>query len=368
MKGLTLKLIIISFLLFSLNGKIFGQAAGGSAVPFLLISPDARASGMGEVGTAIADDINAIYWNPGGLGFLETLEATQYERETDEEPAPFRQISLAFSPWLPQFNADLYYSYLTFGTYIEEISGTVAFNFILMNLGEFQRTSPEGKEQGRFTSNEFAFGASYGTRVSEDIGIGIQAKYIQSNLTPKTSTQPIAGTGISFAVDMGFLWRPTDIMEGIDDVFSFGINLQNFGPKMTYINEADPLPTTLRLGFSYLMFEDEYNSFLFAMDLSKLLVKRDSLGSDPLPNSLITGWENKGMEVSIGAEYWYQEVVALRGGYFYEPSTLGGRQFYNFGFGLRYDMMKLDFGYILTIEDNNPLANTMRFSFLFDWD
>jgi len=367
MKVKSLNLILLSLLLFSLNSKVFAQP-GSSAVPFLLIAPDARSSGMGEVGTGIADDINAIYWNPGGLGFLETLEQTQYGFETDEEPAPFRQVSLAFSPWLPQFHADLYYSYLTFGTYIEEISGTVAINFILMNLGKFERTDENGNSRGEFTSNEFALGASYGTRVSEDVGVGIQVKYVQSNLTPKTSESAAAGTGISGAIDIGFLWKPTELHESIDNLLSIGINLQNFGPKMTYINEADPLPTSLRFGTSYIVYEDEYNSLMLAADVSKLLVKRDTLGSDPLPNSLITGWENDGAEFSIGAEYWYQDAVALRGGYFYEPAVIGGREFYNFGFGLRYEMLKLDFGYIITIEDNNPLANTMRFSLLFDWE
>jgi long-subunit fatty acid transport protein len=83
--------------------------AGAAAVPFLLISPDARASGMGEAGTAIADNINAIFWNPGGLGFLRS-----------------RQIALSFSRWLPQFNADLFYSYATAGQYFKELDGTVA--------------------------------------------------------------------------------------------------------------------------------------------------------------------------------------------------------------------------------------------------
>ena len=116
--------------------------AGGAAVPFLLIAPDARASGMGEVGTAIADDINAVYWNPAGLGF-----------QTNE-----RQIALSFSKWLPQFNADLFYSYGTYGQYVEALDGTIAGTFIFMNLGEFVRTADDGTELGTFRSNEFSVG------------------------------------------------------------------------------------------------------------------------------------------------------------------------------------------------------------------
>ena len=119
----------------------YGQA-GGAAVPFLLIAPDARAGGMGEVGTAIADDINAVYWNPAGLGFQTNT----------------RQIALSFSKWLPQFNADLFYSYGTYGQYVEALDGTIAGTFIFMNLGEFTRTAEDGTELGKFRSNEFSVG------------------------------------------------------------------------------------------------------------------------------------------------------------------------------------------------------------------
>lgn len=100
-------------------GSSYGQA-GGSAVPFLLISPDARASAMGDIGTALADNLYAVHWNPAGLGFQEG-----------------RQVALSFSKWLPQFNADLFYSYGTFGQYVEDLDGFVAANLIYMNLGEF---------------------------------------------------------------------------------------------------------------------------------------------------------------------------------------------------------------------------------------
>ena len=104
-----------------------------------------------------------------------------------------------------------------------------------------------------------------------------------------------------------------------------------------------------------------------ALDFSKLLVKRDSTGSDPLPKSLVSGWENAGAEWAFGMEYWYDKVVALRAGYFTEPSSTGGRKYWNFGAGVRYDIFSLDFSFINTIEENHPLANTMRFSMLIDW-
>lgn len=366
---------------FTTGANLFAQA-GGAAVPFLLISPDARGSGMGEVGTAIADDINAVFWNPAGLGFHGYLE-DEYKTESDR--TPYRQVSLTFSKWLPQFNADLFYSYGTIGQYFEELDGTVAFNFIFMNLGEFTRTHESGVVLGKFISNEFALGLSYGTIIATDLSLGFQLRYIQSNLAPASPGQQGAGTGISGGFDLGLLWKPQNLdIFGWEaqDLLSLGMNLQNVGPKVTYRNESDPLPTMLRFGTAFNIIKDEFNDLKIACDISKLLVKRETniivdpvtgdtiyqTNSDPLPKSLITGWKNPGVEFSVGAEYWYEELVALRAGYFYEPTRLGGRKFWNFGAGVRYDMFRLDFSFINTIEENHPLANTMRFSLIIDWE
>lgn len=365
---LSRKMALFAFVLGAIVGSTNNaySQAGGSSVPFLLITPDARASGRGETGTAIADDINAIYWNPGGLAFLDYF---QKPNEDDEIGIPYRQVALSFSPWLPQFNADLFYSYGTIGQHFDQIDGTVAFNFIFMNLGEFTRTAENGQVLGKFISNEFTFGFSYGTIVAPDLGVGFQLRYIQSNLTPTSaSTGGEAGTGVSASFDLGILWKPQDLdFLDIKDKFSIGLNLQNVGPKITYIRESDPLPTTLRLGTAFNVLRDEFNDLTFAVDFAKLLVKRDSLGSDPLPKSLVTAWENPGAEFSFGMEYWYEKIIALRAGYFTEPAALGNRTYWNFGAGVRYDIFKLDFSFINTVEQNHPLANTMRFSMLIDW-
>jgi len=331
----------------------YGQA-GGAAVPFLLIAPDARAGGMGEVGTAIADDINAVFWNPAGLGFQTNT----------------RQIALSFSKWLPQFNADLFYSYGTYGQYVEALDGTIAGTFIFMNLGEFTRTAEDGTELGKFRSNEFSVGVSYGTLIGQDVTAGVQIKYIQSNLAPAGGQQASAGTGISAAVDLGFLWKPTKLSllgANLDNVLSLGVNLQNVGPKMTYLNESDPLPTNLRMGIGLKLVEDEFNDLLISADFAKLLVRRDSLGSDAIPKSFVSAWGVGGIETAIGMEYIYDQAVALRGGYFSEPAAAGARNFFTLGAGVTYDIFVLDFSYILTIEENHPLANTLRFSLLVDW-
>ena len=342
--------------------------AGGAAVPFLLISPDARASGMGEIGTAIADDLNAIYWNPAGLAFHGPFDP-KADQEKDQI-IPWRQVSLTFSKWLPQFNADLFYSCGSFGQYFEELDGSLAFNFTFMNLGEFTRTDAVGTPLGKFNSNEFALGVSYGTIIANDLAAGVQLKYIQSNIAPSSSTsgKDGSGKGISGGFDLGFLWKPKNLgSEYLDDKVSLGLNLQNVGPKVTYRNASDPLPTQLRMGIAYTLVKDEYNDLKVSSDIVKLLVKRDGANSDPIPKSIVTGWKNPGLGTAFGSEYWYDNAVALRAGYFTEPARIGNRRFWNFGAGVKYDIFSLDFSFINTMENNHPLANTMRFSLLIDW-
>jgi hypothetical protein len=355
-------LLLSTLLVLSPGYKLLSQA-GGAAVPFLLISPDARSSGMGEVGTAIADDVNAVYWNPAGYAFHDFVD-------NGVEEVPYRQVAISGSKWLPQFNADLYYINASFAHYVEDIDGTLAANIVFMNLGEFTRTLEGGQSRGKFFSNEFAIAVSYGAFIAEDLGVGAVLRYIRSNLAPATTAQDAAGVGESFSFDLGFLWKPShlEVLDvDLSNRFSLGLNLQNIGPKMTYRKESDPLPTTLRLGAAVTLVRDEFNDLKIATDISKLLIKRDSLGSDPLPKSLVTGWENSGVEFSIGAEYWYQQIIALRAGYFMEPSVLGNRKYWNFGAGIRYSVLELDFSFINTVEENHPLANTMRFSLIFDW-
>ena len=70
------------------------------------------------------------------------------------------------------------------------------------------------------------------------------------------------------------------------------------------------------------------------------------------------------MTISMGFEYWYRELFALRAGYFYENPYFGNRKFLTFGSGVRWNIIGADFSYIYALEENHPLANTMRFSLL----
>ncbi len=343
------------------------HAQGNTAVPFLLISPNSRASGMGESGTGLADDASAIYWNPAGLAFQQGNE-----------------VSISHANWLPQFHlSDLFYEYLNFKTSIEDF-GTVGASVTYLNLGTFIQTAETGPEEiGRFKAFEVAATAGVGLKVSEDWGLGVNLRFINSRLSP-IGTANERGDGVAYNVsgDIAAMYKPKHLMLPFSDIdvgdhFSMGLNLSNLGPKVVYIDaaQADPLPTQLRLGFAFVPYKDEYNRFTIVADFAKLMVYKDSTGvSDPLPKSLLTTFTGpsfsnvlKSINKSVGMEYSYNEWVSLRLGYYFEDPNFGNRNFLTFGAGIRYDIYGFDFSYISAKDENSPLSDTLRFTLLVLW-
>jgi hypothetical protein len=72
--------------------------------------------------------------------------------------------------------------------------------------------------------------------------------------------------------------------------------------------------------------------------------------------------------ISTGIEYWYNKQFALRTGYFNEAKNKGNRKFFTAGVGVKMNIVSIDFSYVVPIQRNNPLANTIRFTLLFDVD
>ncbi len=363
------KFLVLALVLLTLSTEATVAQVSTSAVPFLLIAPNSRASGMGEAGVALADDGWAVYWNPAGLGFQKGSE-----------------VSLTQANWLPKFNLpDLWIAHLVFKQEVEELDGTLAAGVTFLNLGDIQQTGSGGPEViGTFKSYEFAVTASYGTLLSQDFGIGLNARVIHSRLSP-VGTEAEQGRGIAtgFSFDLGMLYKPRSVPIPFTDIdiggrINLGFNLSNIGPSLTYIDKAqsDPLPMNLRLGLAAKVIDDESNNLTYILDFSKLLIKRNSDGSaDPFYKAFFTSWTDKpfGTELrefvtGTGIEYWYgsPRMVGLRVGYFYEDPQFGNRKFMTFGAGVRYDMFGFDFSYIAA-SDQHPLSDTLRFTLLILW-
>ncbi|GAB4295265.1 MAG: type IX secretion system outer membrane channel protein PorV [Ignavibacteriaceae bacterium] len=366
------RLLMISVMIFSFKPATYAQ--GEAAVPFLLLAPDSRAGGVGESGTGLADNSAAIFWNPAGIAFLTGTE-----------------ISITHSNWLPQFNLDLFYDYLTYRQYFEELNGSVTASITYMNFGEFVRTGPDDPTPlGTFRSFDAALTLGYATKISSDWGLGFNFRVIHSRLSDQpTANEQGSGVATSVSFDVGAMWRPSSLVipfidEDIGNKFSIGANLSNLGPKIYYIDkaQADPIPTNFRLGFAYKIIDDEFNSLIYTLDFSKLLVSRDSTGSKEFYEAIFVAWgddsfseELRDIVTSMGLEYWYGSpgdfLFALRTGYFYEDPAYGNRKFITFGAGIRYDIYGFDFSYITTSVfkggENHPLSDTLRFTVLIGW-
>ncbi|MBI3585750.1 MAG: type IX secretion system outer membrane channel protein PorV [Ignavibacteriales bacterium] len=339
-----------------------------SAVPFLLISPNSRASGMGEAGVALADDASALFWNPAGLAYQHGQE-----------------ISVSHANWLPAFRLDdLFIDYLVYRREVPELDGTVAASITYLNLGSFNRTEIDPTVIETFKAYEFAVTAGYATKISESFALGINARFIYSYLAPfGTAEEKGKGIASGFSFDVGLLYRPRSSsipFTGIDlgDRFSAGMNISNLGPALTYIDkaQADALPTYLRLGIAYKIIESDFNNLTGILDVNKLLVKKTGDGStyDPFYKAIFTTWTGKSFNqimrefvTGAGLEYWYKKWVALRVGYFYEDPQAGNRKFATFGAGVRYDIYGFDFSYISAFEEQHPLGETLRFTLLISW-
>lgn len=367
-------LLIAALLSLAVAVPDVALSQGESAVPFLLIAPNARADGMGEAGGGLADDASAIHWNPAGLAYQRGQE-----------------VSLTHSNWLPQFQqADLFYDYFSYRNHIASWGGTVSGSITYLNLGEFNITTISPEVEGTFKGYEVAVTAGYATQLFSDLGLGMNVRYIRSVLAPfDVQGQGREGVGSSVSFDIATLWKP-QALGPISDRFSLGLNLSNLGPKITYIDaaQADPLPTNLRLGLGFQPIKSEFNNVNILVDFNRLLVRRyagdtvyaaDSsivsttdARSDDFVTALVTAWGDRPFEkvtVGAGAEYWYgsPKLIALRFGYFYEHPEAGNRKFLTFGAGIRYDVYGFDFSYLSAIEENHPLGETLRFTLLINW-
>jgi hypothetical protein len=344
-----------------------------TAVPFLRISPDARAGGMGEVGLATSADVNAPFWNLAKTPFNESKGA----------------IALTYTPWLKRLGLNDVYMASLSGYYKLSENEALSTSLRYFNLGNIQFTDNMGNDFGSFRPREFGIDLGYSRKLSEKIGIGVALRYIYSNLA---GGQNVNGTtykaGNSVAGDLSFYYNGAN---EIGNGFSAGATVTNLGTKIGYTTDAtqkDFIPANLGLGVAYTKVFDEQNKITFGMDFNKLMVPTppdvgDSIGlveyrSIPVVKSWFTSFsdapggfseELREWTISTGIEYWYQDQFALRTGYFYEDKTKGNRKYFTVGAGLKYNVFGLNFSYIIPSGsgvNQNPLSNTLRFSLIFD--
>lgn len=375
-----------------------------TAVPFLLISPDSRAGALGDAGVSTSPDLNSIHWNPAKSAFLEGSAG----------------FSMGYSPWLRNLVGDISLAYLT-GYYKIDRMSTITGSLRYFSLGDITFTDINGNVIGNFKPNEFALDVGYGLKLSQNFSFGMALRYINSNLTNGIT---VNGTDTraaqSVAADVSAYWFKDDLtISDYDATVRAGVNISNLGAKMSYSdnNETDFLPANLRLGTSLQLDFDDYNSMTFIIEANKLLTPTppayliDSTGTvvvDPSGNNVIvsgrdpnvslasgvfgsfndapgvvTAVNNDGSGVvvedgsvlreelseitlSAGIEYWYDEQVAVRVGYFYENPLKGNRRYLTAGIGFKLSVFQFDASYLIGNAQTNPLAGSVRFTLGFN--
>ena len=392
------KLKILLFVLiacFSIAINCAGQEKANpitTAVPFLLIAPDARGGAMGDLGAATTPDVYSLYWNPAKYAFIEKDFG----------------FGVSYVPWLRNVVNDIGLSsvagFMKFGD-----KQAIAVSLRFFSLGDITYTDNIGTEIGHYKPNEFTIDATYSRKFSRVISGAVAGRFIRSNLIANSPSTPDAKPGMSGAADIALFGHKEFEISGLTGSFlDFGLNISNIGSKISYGSSSTLssfIPTNLRIGLSYSMDIDDFNRFSCALDLNKLLVptpptykfQTDSLGNttpvlDQNGNKVIAKGKNpdvspitgmiqsfydapggfseeiQEINVCVAFEYWYNKLFSIRAGYFYESKYKGNRQFATLGAGLRYNVFGLDFSYLIPVSANNPLQNTMQFTLLFNFN
>jgi len=277
--------------------------AGASQNPgavFLMIWPAARPTALAGAFTAIADDASALYYNQGGLAFLERTHAT-----------------LMHSNWLPGLYPGMYYEYAALSHQVRGY-GNVGANVIYLTTGETDVINERGDFLGRYTTFDVSVGAGYGYPVLPNLGVGFGAKFIYSFLVPEWVWKVMpelgierGGTGITWALDAGVLYKPFSFL-------SAGAAVSNLGPNIAYTSsgESDPIPRMLRLGLVYYPVKNNLVKVGITPEISKIIVGMfyDTTGTKPfsrkLSEELRDAWK------SFGVEATFANLLHARVGYF----------------------------------------------------
>ena len=413
-----MKKALFTFFISISSTFVFTQPTGGSgvtddqlqlntittALPFMSITPDSRAGGMGDAGTALSPSSSSVYWNTSILSFSE---------QTSE-------ISLSYTPWLRQLTNDIHLSYLS-GFYKINETHTIGGALRYFSLGEITFTDASGNVIRDDKPSEFELTGAYAFRLSKRFSVGINGKFAYSNLTGGLTVGGVnTKAGVVGAADLSFSYYNDDAKIGsLDGIYTFATTINNVGNKVAYseLSERDFIPMNLKIGNSFLANFDAYNKVTFSLDLQRLLVPTPPLydvidgeytmlaGMNPnigVINGMIQSFydapgavatddngdyiqdsdgnyevvkgtrfkeELSEINIAFGMEWWYNDVFAVRTGVFYESPNKGNRQFLNIGASLKYNMFAIDFSYLASLNGRqSPLANTLRFTVRLDLD
>ncbi len=349
-----------------------------TAVPFLRIAPDARSGAMGDAGLALSTDANAIFWNTAKIPFAKDSSGKEVDRKME--------VAVTYTPWLRELVNDIYLASLGGYYKLNEVQG-LAFGLRYFSLGSITFTDASGNTLGDFNPQEFCIDVGYGRKLTDHFSTGLNLGFVYSNLAQGYSVNNVPiKAGKAVKADISFMYNhPAKFGSTVKGEYFIGTTISNIGNKITYTESAenkDFLPTNWGLGGGVTFKFDKYNKLTYDLDLNKLLVPTPDTSGDYRSMSVVEGIfssfsdapggfseEMRELMISTGAEYWYRDLFSVRGGYFYEDKTKGGRQYLTAGLGIKYNVFGLNFSYLVpTSSQKNPLDNTLRFTLYFDFN
>ncbi len=360
---------------FLFSVKLVAQSAAidivTTAVPFLRISPDARAGGMGDAGIAISPDANSGFWDLGKIPFASTPDA----------------IGVTYTPWLHDIAQDVYMISLAGYHKLDEDQAFSA-SIRYFNLGQITFTDSYGEITGEGRPFEFGLDLGYSRKISNTLGLGVALRYINSSLAngaTNINTGVAYKAGNTIAADLSLYGNNTSDDDGSG--LTYGFTLSNLGGKIGYTDNAeskDYIPANMGAGIAYTWAFQEEHKFTLAFDVNKLLVPAfpTLTGDSAIDNQAINDYHTQSVfsswfksfgdnaySGSIGAEYTYNNQFSLRAGYYKETKQMGDRSYFTAGVGMKYQAFNFNFSYLAPSGNGvtrNPLSNTLRFSVLFD--
>ena len=358
-----------------------------TGVTTLGIAPDARGSAMGNLGAATDPDINSQYWNPSKYAFAYSSGG----------------LGLSYTPWLRKLVNDIFLADLT--GYWKVGSGdnqAISASLRYFSLGEVTMNDDTGATLQTINPYEMAIDVGYSRKLSEKFSMGVALRYILSDLSYEDSYSGEQTTAASaFAADISGYYVTYPMVGRNECQLAFGFNINNIGSKVSYNNGANNafLPTNLRLGASFMFPLADYHTMALGLDLNKLLVPTkprqrdfdmDTPEGQAAYEEALDEWENMSpitgifksfsdapggfkeelqeINLSVGAEYAYNQQFFARMGYYYENANKGGRSYFGFGAGFSLNVVRLDASYMLATAQSSPLDQTLRFTLSFDMD
>ena len=340
-----------------------------SAVPFMLISPDARAGGMGNLSLGMTQDDNDLFGNTAKLPYLKEKQG----------------FLINYTPWLKSLG--LTDVYLASAGYFKKLNDISAINSSLrfFSLGEIQFTDDNGYASiASQRPSEFSYDLGYSVLLTDKLSMGVTLRYIHSKLV----TGPIQTTyykaGNTLAGDIALFYKQNEDLQG----FHAGLLLSNLGGKISYTDGDHKyfIPANLGFGVGYLNKFDAENSIEFGADVNRLLVPVSPDNDDQVSinhyysQSVVSSWFNsftakdgmpigESIKVSTGVEYNYLSLFYLRAGYFLDNNkNLGNMQYLTLGASFKYQQSKFNISYLVPSGGGmlqNPLSNTIRFGSIF---